>query len=249
MLFFGNYKNNKKLSQLGLMVQAQARGYDNIITFSLPAGYSCPFAKECLSKADRYTGRVLDGPHTTFRCYAASIESVFPQLRNRSWNNFELLRIAAKADGSIGMANLIEQSLEAIHAFDTRTIVRIHVSGDFYNQSYMRSWMRVASRSPSNLYYAYTKALPYWVALEDIPENFRLIASAGGTADAYIEQYNLRYARVVFSQAEADHLGLRIDHDDTIACFEQESFALLLHGTQPRGSAAAKAVIALRKAA
>ena len=52
---------------------------------------------------------------------------------------------------------------------------------------------------------------------------------------------NLKYARVVFSEEEAAKLGLEIDHDDSHAYGGDESFALLIHGTQPSGSMAAKA--------
>ena len=44
-----------------------------------------------------------------------------------------------------------------------------------------------------------------------------------------------------------DANGLVIDHDDTSAYMQNNSFALLLHGTQPKGSKAAKALSALRK--
>ena len=32
-----------------------------IYTISLPSGYTCPFAVDCLSKADRITGKITDG--------------------------------------------------------------------------------------------------------------------------------------------------------------------------------------------
>ena len=42
-------------------------------------------------------------------------------------------------------------------------------------------------------------------------------------------------------------MGLEIDHDDTHAFESDESFALLLHGTQPAGSEAADALKVLKK--
>ena len=78
-------------------------------------------------------------------------------------------------------------------------------------------------------------------------ENFILTASYGGRDDSLIEKHNLRYAKVVFSEAEAESLGLEIDHDDSHAADphnQEKSFALLLHGTQPKDTEAA---IALRK--
>jgi len=53
----------------------------------------------------------------------------------------------------------------------------------------------------------------------------------------------------VFSEAEAVDLGLFIDHDDSHAAnptWRDESFALLIHGTQPKGTEAATALKALK---
>ena len=66
-----------------------------------------------------------------------------------------------------------------------------------------------------------------------MPENFILTASKGGTHDHLIEQYNLNFAQVVFSEDEAEDLGLELDFDDSHA-INRESMALLVHGTQPK---------------
>ena len=50
---------------------------------------------------------------------------------------------------------------------------------------------------------------------------------------------------MVYSEAEAAELGLEIDHDDSHACYpslKKQNFALLIHGIQPAGSEAGKAV-------
>jgi hypothetical protein len=65
-------------------------------------------------------------------------------------------------------------------------------------------------------------------------------ASYGGKYDNLIEKHNLRYAKVVYSEDEATRLHLEIDHDDSHAMSHGASFALLLHGTQPAGTVAAK---------
>jgi len=101
------------------------------------------------------------------------------------------------------------------------------------------------------LFYAYTKSLRYWLSVREFPEiwNFVLTASYGGTHDHLIDEFNLRSAKVVFSEAEAAELGLPIDHDDTHAAkptLRDDSFALLLHGTQPKGTDAATALKALK---
>ena len=101
--------------------------------------------------------------------------------------------------------------------------------------------------NPTVTFYAYTKMLPLWLArIKSIPANFKLVASRGGKFDSYIEKYNLRNVKVVFSDKEATDLNLPIDHDDTNVWKHNGNFALLIHGTQPAGTLAAKQVYALR---
>jgi hypothetical protein len=76
-----------------------------------------------------------------------------------------------------------------------------------------------------------------------------LTASRGGRLDHKIDEYNLREAIVVYSQKQADDLGLVIDHDDSHAAIPSQrsnSFALLIHGQQPKGSDASKAIKELK---
>jgi len=130
-------------------------------------------------------------------------------------------------------------------------ICRIHVAGDFFNEEYFKAWQAVAYTHPTRLFYAYTKSLNYWVKLRDhLPANFVLTASRGGRLDHMIDQHNLRESKVVFSEAEADALGYEIDHTDEHAAIPEirdESFALLIHGVQPKGSKASEAIKQLKK--
>jgi hypothetical protein len=212
----------------------------SIATFSLPAGYTCPFAKDCLSKANRLTGKIIDGKHCQFRCFAASQECTYPNVRKQRWHNFELLKEKKTIKG---MGNLIQSSLP-------RNIesVRIHVSGDYFSETYFLAWLNVALNNPGMTFYGYTKALPHVVEYrKNIPSNFRLTASKGGTHDDLIKEYKLKSAEVVFSVEEAKHKRLRIDHDDGFAIYGDKSFALLLHGTQPANTKAQAAWQALLK--
>ena len=206
----------------------------NIRTFSLPSGWSCPSADICLSKADRITGSILDGIDVLFRCFSASDEARSKNARNARWYNFDLLRQCKSVED---MVLLIKMSLPCSYG-----VIRIHVSGDFYNQMYFDAWMIVARDTPNIHFYAYTKSLNYWVnSLDLVPANMNLTASVGGRQDKLIEEYNLKSATVVFHPSEADELGLRVDHDDSLAMYGTESFALLLHGTQAAKRDASKA--------
>lgn len=232
---------------------------DDIITFSMPAGHSCPFAKDCRScatlKAARSTNTasakgtfsgfgIQDGPDTEFRCFTAIDEVLRPGVRAARWWNF-LTLLHALTKGKQATVELIERSLP-VARWGKPT--RVHVAGDFFTQKYFDAWMDVARRNPTRLFYAYTKALPFWVKrLGSIPNNFRLTASYGGTHDWMIEKYNLKFAKVVQSVQEARMMGLPIDHDDSHAYAGDKSFALLVHGQQPAGSVWAKAWATLKK--
>lgn len=207
-----------------------------IHTFSLPAGWSCPGALSCLAKADKTTGKLTDGAQQQFRCFAASAEAMYTAVRESRWSNFEALKGKTREQ----MAALILESLP-----QKAQIVRIHVSGDFFNAAYFLAWCDVAKARPSVRFYAYTKSIPIWRAHEsEVPANLVLTASEGGRHDDQIGER--KRALVVFSEEQAAALNLTVDHDDSHAYEGTESFALLLHGTQKAGSPAAKALSALR---
>jgi len=202
-------------------------------TFSLPSGWTCPGATMCLAKVGRESGKLTDGPNATVRCFSASQEAVYPTVRMIRWHNFDRLK---QAGGSAGLAGLILESLPA----DAKRI-RVHVSGDFFNQAYFNAWMIVAEAKPDVTFYAYTKSVPFWVnRLGNIPVNFKLNASVGSRWDSLAEDAELKSAKIVFSEIEAEALGLEIDEDDSHAWAQDESFALLVHGTQAPGSEAGK---------
>jgi hypothetical protein len=213
---------------------AKLKGIPNV---SLLSGWACPFADKCFAKVDLITGKIIDGPNQEFRCFSATQENIFPNTRRQRQHNFDQLR---KITTSEDMAALIQASLPKKKS-DEKAI-RLHVAGDFFNQKYFDAWMIVASNNPDRIFYAYTKSLQYWVnRLGLIPENFRLTASMGGKLDNLIYEHNLKYARVVYSNEEAQELGLEVDHDDSHAYASDKSFGLLIHGTQKAGSAAGKA--------
>lgn len=209
-------------------------------TFSLPAGHTCPFAKNCLSTVDRNTGKLMDGKHCQFRCFAASAEARLTNVRESRWNNYELL---LKNETIQGMGQLIQDSLPAgIY------IIRIHASGDFFSEKYFLAWLNVAINNPHIIFYAYTKATPFMVKYKkQIPHNFRITASKGGSCDHLIEKHKLRYAEVVLSVKEAEDKKLELDFDDSHAYGGNKSFALLIHGTQPEGTLASKAWQLIKK--
>ena len=112
-------------------------------------------------------------------------------------------------------------------------IIRIHASGDFFDEKYFLAWCEIARQKPDIIFYAYTKSLNFWVNnLDVIPNNLRLISSRGGRFDNLIDEYNLLNAIVVYSVDMAKRLNLAIDYDEQLAITSPVNFALLIHGTQ-----------------
>lgn len=242
--------------------------------FSLPSGYSCPFATRCKNFPARWdpeapnvdgdetkkgafrrfasTGKTISKTKKTeFLCYAARAQSQYPSANMNAFNNLDLLNDANVAGGVKAMADLIDDSMkyyETKHKFKF-DILRVHEAGDFFSSNYMKAWFEVARRRPKTLFYAYTTSLPFWLENQGLkPDNFKLIASMDNENIDTIKQNNLRYSRVVGSEEEAREMGLPIDVDDRIAWDTDYNFALVIHGPQHKGSEMAKNLQANKKA-
>lgn len=179
-----------------------------VYEWNLPTGSSCPFALECKVTVDRVTGK-FDVKKGQYRCYAASPER-FPAVRKHRWNNYEFVK-----NGGIPE---IPKDCRAI---------RIHASGDFFNQKYFDTWVQIARENPSIEMWAYTKSLQYWVnRINDIPKNLILTASYGGSQDILIGKHNLKnvmvYQSPIFVPKERP-----IDNNDDWARKPNINFALL----------------------
>lgn len=204
----------------------------------LSGGKFCPYSKLCSSQAiEQPDGslKIVDGPHTLFRCYSASQEALFKNVYKRRKENSHVLYLAAQ-DYKIA-ANELEKALPK-----NAGIIRIHSGGDFSTKAYMQAWIELARRKPDILFYAYTKSIPFWLALrQEIKKlkNFVLTASYGGYKDELITKHKLRSVKVIKSVSEARKLKLSIDHDDSFAADplkKKVSFALLVHGQMPKNS-------------
>jgi len=208
------------------------------LIFSLPAGKTCPGAMLCKSFAviDNNGKRsIQDGKDTIFRCFAASSEVQYDQVFNNRADNLSMI-VNALQDGTA--VDLINNSIQHYRTKSIK-LVRIHESGDFFSSAYLDAWIQVAQLNPDLKFYAYSKSLEYFVDLE-LPTNFYITASKGGKFDDLINNFE-RYSVVVADDQEAESLGLEVDHDDS-HCFGDKPFALLVHGTQPKGSALGAAI-------
>lgn len=243
-------KANAKIQALSAVdgVASYLSNKRKVYSFDLISGWSCPYAFNCLSKVvvDKTTGKraIKDGPNTEYRCFSASQEVVYPATYDRRMLHFNILR---KLQSSVEIFEALRKVMPK-----NLGVCRVHVGGDMFNRKYMLAWGMMAEAHTDRLFYAYTKSLPFWVKHRDYFDNIPnlvLTASRGGKRDDLIDSEGLREARVVMEPSEAYNLGLEIDHDDSHAAdptMKNQNFALLIHGVQPKGSDASKAVVKLK---
>jgi len=229
-------------------LQQYLDGKRKIYSLDLPSGKTCPGAKDCKSMAVKTPDgwRIKDGPDCQFRCFSATQEIVFPAVRKARQHNLDTLNSAGRSVRKI--LALLGDSLPS-----NAGVVRLHVGGDFYSLPYFLAMANFTHANPKVLFYCYTKSLTYLTAIDTIDlskgiiyPNFLATGSYGGKFDHLIPNLMIRTARVVYSESAAN--GLPIDHNDSHAATPGSHFALYLHGTQPAGTTASKALQVLRKA-
>ena len=179
-----------------------------VYEWNIPTGSTCPFALQCKVSVNRETGKFTN-KSKEYRCYAANAER-FPAVRSSRWSNFDLVKSGAKP------------VLPAIC-----NAVRIHASGDYFNQAYFDMWLEIAAENSHVEFWAYTKSLSYWVnRINDIPNNMVLTASYGGSQDSLIEKHNLKNV-IVYDCASQVPGDRPIDTNDDFARLHKVNFALL----------------------
>lgn len=144
------------------------------IIFNLPSIVTCPYATI----------------HCKEKCYARKSELFYPDVlpcRNRNLQE-------TKKDSFVpDMVARIENKIKTKSYQEKQIVIRIHESGDFYNKTYAKKWLSIASYFENNkniVFMAYTKSLIYFED-ENIPINFCLRASVWD--DTKTEQKELIY--------------------------------------------------------
>ena len=133
----------------------------DIPSFSLPAGLSCPSGVPCAKK-----------------CYARRGHQKYDSVQESYRRNLR----AVQTDPE-GTARAITQWLRDRR--NTCHVFRWNVSGDFAVDGYADLAFRVARDTPWVTHFAYTKVYAL-LTRNDVPENFRLIASVWGVYRPHI---------------------------------------------------------------
>lgn len=118
--------------------------------FNIPARTTCPGRTALCSE----------------KCYALKAERMYKQVLPARQSNFNQSRLDTFG---LSMHETIQKHKHKIDA------VRIHESGDFYNQDYLNKWYTIALNNPGITFYVYTKS--FHLNFTGKPANFVLIAS------------------------------------------------------------------------
>lgn len=95
--------------------------------------------------------------------------------------------------------------------------IRIHDSGDFFADWYLHRWLDIARQNPQILFYAYTKEITMLSSIDDIPNNFRWLASTGGTQDHLITD-DIRHADVFPDETAIEAAGYESQDESDLLC-------------------------------
>ena len=119
------------------------------LIFNLPSGKTCPYSTEECKKW----------------CYAKKAEKMYPNVLPFRERNFVL----SKTD-----KRFIIEAEDCLKKMKWEQ-VRIHESGDFYNQTYFNKWVKIIKEFGNKIFYAYTKNNT--INMEDKPKNMILLYS------------------------------------------------------------------------
>jgi len=202
-----------------------------LASFDIPAGHTCPMASLCHSRAViQPDGKAIIEDYGQFRCYAASTEALWKNVRVIRWRNYELTKYN-------DFVQIITAELDRLGL----NSVRIHSSGDFYDYTYMMKWIQIARLNPNVQFWGYTKQATF-IKILNAEANIHFVYSVGGLLDNYAAKNNLPSCLVVNSQEQADALGFPVSctpahkSNDYEYIIRGQSFALVIHGTQKAGS-------------
>lgn len=141
--------NGKTVYSSPLMSKGNMKIDKAVLIFDLLAVYTCPNCAECRKD-----------------CYALKAQRQYADTWNKRYINTWL---------AVNALNVLEGLLVDQLTKDARTAVRVHSSGDFFSQSYVDMWLRIARKFPSKVFYAYTKTTEIFNF--DLPSNFNIVNS------------------------------------------------------------------------
>ena len=193
---------NGKLKKTSKLNNAKIWGFDLPAYKSNTGKVICPFAKECIKF-----------------CFAKKGTFLYPVVKNKYESNYS----TSKQDNFINILQAEINSKKITH-------IRIHNSGDFYSPKYLKKWLLIAKNNPEIIFYGYTKSIPLFKALKNIPNNFKFVFSMGSKVDHLIDIEKDHHAKIFNNEKELIEGGyINASNDDLLAITENNKVGLIYH--------------------
>lgn len=174
---YTNQKRNKNAKYKGKTHMTFGNTKMSIPLFSLPPLEYCPGRTALCSKY----------------CYGLKPQRRFKNTRNKRARNFEL--------------SLTDKFVETIvNEIEGQLIpyVRIHESGDYYNQEYLDKWIMIAKMLPDVKFVSFTKS--FHLDFSKAPKNFIVILSIWADTNVSELPDNIRHLRKAYTLMSRKHM-------------------------------------------
>ena len=155
-------------------------------------------------------------------CYARQGTYTFSVVKQAREYNLAYFRLK-------GFINFVNSAIEDLNRIRAK-YVRVHDSGDFFNQRYLDAWGAIAWAMPEKTFYAYTKSIH--LDFSRMPKNFKITQSMGGKLDDSIDE-SLSHSRI-FSSHKAMKAAGYVDGNvnDLPAIKGVNKIGLVYHGVK-----------------
>jgi hypothetical protein len=120
---------------LNLLSNGNRKLAKNVLCWSIPPVITCLNCEQCKK-----------------HCYARHPYLFYPVVKKAWDRNYTLAQTGEFT------AHIIAQLKEAVE-YMRKPFVRIHVSGDFFNQEYVNNWIKIIKTFPSVKFFGYTKVM------------------------------------------------------------------------------------------
>jgi hypothetical protein len=178
------------------------------VSFNIPAFRAADGSVTC-PQADKCAGV----------CYARQGRYLAPDAQHARETNLAVIRASVPL--------FTRLAIDDLHRIPNSSI-RVHDSGDFFDQAYLDAWFAIMRAYEGKRFYAYTKSLHLnWAAR---PANFNVVQSVGGKLDHLIDT-QLSHARIFATHYERRQAGYGDgSHTDRLAQQGAIKIGLVYHG-------------------
>lgn len=122
-------------------------------------------------------------------CYTEKSERAYPNVKPFRYRNWDLAK----------SPEFVDTIVAEIKKLKVKT-VRVHESGDFYNQEYLDKWIAIANQMPEVTFFAYTKSY-HLLDFSKLPDNFIVRASMDSTTPLTLRK---KYSKLIIADIK-DH--------------------------------------------